>query len=231
MLIEIHHADVAVADKVVLSDIEFRISEGEFVYLVGKVGSGKSSFLKTLYGELPVAGRGEATVIDMNLYKLRQRQIPLLRRRLGIVFQDFQLLSDRTVASNIDFVLKSTGWRKKSLREQRIRDVLEEVGLSDKANAFPHQLSGGEQQRISLARAIVNHPQVVLADEPTGNLDSDNSARIMGILKNACEKGTAVVMVTHNLNLIQQYPGIVYRCEDGHVVEATEEYNAPIDMA
>ncbi len=231
MLIEYHKVNIEVAGRTLLSDVNFTVDEGEFVYLIGQVGSGKSSFLRTLYGELSLAGEGWAKVLGHDLFKLRRKHHPVLRRRLGIVFQDFQLLSDRTVADNIDFVLRSTGWRKKELRQQRLEEVLEEVGLIHKADSYPHELSGGEQQRISLARALVNQPEIILADEPTGNLDRKNSAKIMDLLKRISERGTAVVMITHNLDILNQYPGIVYRCEDGRMEEVTAEYNKPIDMA
>ncbi len=230
MLINYNNVNIAVAGKTLLSDVSFRADEGEFVYVIGQVGSGKSSFLKTLYGELPVQGSGTAQVLDFDMCGLRRRHHPALRKRLGIVFQDFQLLSDRTVADNLDFVMRATGWRKKALRERRLEEVLNEVGLTDKANSYPHQLSGGEQQRISLARALVNQPEIILADEPTGNLDRENSNKIMALLKGISERGTAVVMVTHNLDILNQYPGIVYRCENGVMTEVTSEFNKPIDM-
>ena len=179
MLINLSNATIAVTEKTLLSDVDFHVSEGEFVYIIGHVGSGKSSLLKTLYGELPV-----------------------LRRQLGIVFQDFQLLRDYTVFGNIDFVLKATGWKKKQARHKRILEVLDEVGMKDKATSFPHQLSGGEQQCIAIARALINKPKIILADEPTGNLDHESSTQIMQLLKRICEQGTAVVMVTHNLQLL-----------------------------
>ncbi len=230
MLINYENIDIAVAGKTLLSNVSFRVEKGEFVYIIGQVGSGKSSFLKTLYGELPVQGSGTAQVLDFDMCGLRRRHHPALRKRMGIVFQDFQLLNDRTVADNIDFVMRATGWRKKSLREKRLEEVLTEVGLTNKAESYPHQLSGGEQQRISLARALVNQPEIVLADEPTGNLDRENSNKIMSLLKRISERGTAVVMVTHNLDILNQYPGIVYRCENGGMTEVTSEFNKPIDM-
>ncbi len=230
MLINYENIDIAVAGKTLLSNVSFRVEKGEFVYIIGQVGSGKSSFLKTLYGELPVQGSGTAQVLDFDMCGLRRRHHPALRKRMGIVFQDFQLLNDRTVADNIDFVMRATGWRKKSLREKRLEEVLTEVGLTNKAESSPHTLSGGEQQRISLARALVNQPEIVLADEPTGNLDRENSNKIMSLLKRISERGTAVVMVTHNLDILNQYPGIVYRCENGGMTEVTSEFNKPIDM-
>lgn len=231
MLIELNGAAVSVAERELLENVSFHVAEGEFVYIIGSVGSGKSSLLKTLYGELPVQGNGEARILDVDLYQLKRKHLPALRKQLGIVFQDFQLLSDRTIYDNIDFVLRATGWKKKSLRHQRIMEVLSEVELTDKAQSFPHQLSGGEQQRISIARALINKPQLILADEPTGNLDTENGAKIVSLLRRVCERGTAVVMVTHNLNILTQFPGIVYKCQDGNVKEVTDEFNTPVNMA
>lgn len=230
MLISLENATIGVAEKTLLENVNLHVSEGEFVYIIGHVGSGKSSLFKTLYGELPVRGEGTASVLDYNLYQLKRRHLPALRRQMGIIFQDFQLLSDRTVYENIDFVLRATGWRKKEMRRQRILEVLTEVGMESKVDAYPHQLSGGEQQCVTIARSIINNPKIILADEPTGNLDRDNSEKITGMLKRLCENGTAVVMITHNLNLLNQFPGIVYRCADGGVSEVTEEYNRPISM-
>ncbi len=230
MLVELNHVDINIAGRQLLSDVCFHASEGEFVYLTGPVGAGKSSLLKVLYGELPVPEGGEARILDFDLYQLKRKHVPLLRKKLGIVFQDFRLLSDRSVMGNLDFVLRATGWRKKELREQRITEVLEEVGLSDKIDLYPHQLSGGEQQRVAVARALLNTPRVILADEPTGNLDSENGMKIVSLLRSACERGAAVIMVTHNLNILQRYPGIVYHCEGGRLQEITNECNAPITV-
>lgn len=213
MLIEIKNASVCIPEKTLLENVNFHVAEGEFVYLVGKVGSGKSSLLKMMYGELPMSEQGSATVLEYDLRKLKRKHLPTLRKQLGIVFQDFQLLSDRTVGDNLDFVLRATGWKKKNERKSRLAEVLGFVELEDKVDSYPHQLSGGEQQRVSIARALLNEPKVILADEPTGNLDKDTSGKIVELLKSVCERGTAVVMITHNLNLLQQFPGIVYRCE------------------
>ena len=230
MLVELNHVDINIAGRQLLSDVCFHASEGEFVYLTGPVGAGKSSLLKVLYGELPLPEGGGARILDFDLYQLKRKHVPLLRKKLGIVFQDFRLLSDRSVMGNLDFVLRATGWRKKELREQRITEVLEEVGLSDKIDLYPHQLSGGEQQRVAVARALLNTPRVILADEPTGNLDSENGMKIVSLLRSACERGAAVIMVTHNLNILQRYPGIVYHCEGGRLQEITNECNAPITV-
>jgi len=229
MLIELKDITIDIEEKTVLNGVQFHVDEGEFVYLIGKVGAGKSSLLKLLYGELPPKS-GEAQVLDFDLTHLKRKQLPLLRRQLGIIFQDFQLLRDRTVESNLDFLLRATGRKKKADREQRIEEVLELVELPDKRKMFPHELSGGEQQRISIARALLNNPRIILADEPTGNLDQETGNRIVEILKNVSEKGTAVVMVTHNLNLLQKYPGIVYRMESGRMEEVSNEYNTPMEL-
>lgn len=226
MLINLSNATIAVTEKTLLSDVDFHVSEGEFVYIIGHVGSGKSSLLKTLYGELPVAGEGEATILGTDLHQLRRKHLPALRRQLGIVFQDFQLLRDYTVFGNIDFVLKATGWKKKQARHKRILEVLDKVGMKDKATSFPHQLSGGEQQCIAIARALINKPKIILADEPTGNLDHESSTQIMQLLKRICEQGTAVVMVTHNLQLLKDFPGIVYKCASGKIHDTTGSYRS-----
>ena len=179
------------------------------------MGSGKSTLLKALYGEVPVC-EGEARILDFDLRNLKHKHIPALRRKLGIVFQDFQLLHHQTVQQNLDFVLRATGWKKKQ-RPARILEVLQLVQLTDKAQCFPHELSGGEQQRVCIARALLNHPQIILADEPIGNLDTETSRHIMQTLLAIREQGTAIVMVTHNLNLLEEFPGIVYRCEGGEL--------------
>lgn len=223
-LIQLTHANIGVADKKLLTDVNFTVSDGEFVYIIGPVGSGKSTLLKTLYGECPLSSKtntGDApsgTIFDIDLYRLRRKQLPQLRKQLGIVFQSFQLLADRSVYDNLDFVLRATGWRRRAARETRIMQVLEMVHLADRAAAFPHQLSGGEQQRITIARALLNKPQIILADEPTANLDAKATDEVMNILRDATARGCAVVMVTHNLDLLRHYPGIVYQCEEGRVV-------------
>lgn len=209
----------------VLENVNFHVDEGEFIYLIGRVGSGKSSLLKTMYFELDIDEADEATVLGADLLQLRQRDIPALRRQMGIVFQDFQLLSDRTVYKNLQFVLKATGWKDKQLTDQRIAEVLKEVGLDDKADKMPHELSGGEQQRIAIARAILNEPKVIIADEPTGNLDPDTADYIMQLLRQISQTGTAVIMSTHNMPLLDKYPGIVYRCENKKLEEVTTDFN------
>lgn len=218
MLIDIKGIDISINDRKILEDVHFRVDQNEFVYVIGRVGSGKSSLLKMLYAELDFEG-GEARVLDTDLSKLRTKHIPELRRQLGIVFQDFALLQHHTVAQNLDFVLRATGWKKRRDREQRIDEVLEQVEMTDRKNHYPHELSGGEQQRIAIARALLNKPRIILADEPTGNLDSETGERIVRLLQSLTEQGTAVVMVTHNRQYISCFPGIVYHCSNGRISE------------
>ena len=215
MLIDLNDVALCHEDNTVLSHVNFQVDRGDFVYIVGKVGSGKSTLLKSLYGEVPVK-QGQARILDYDLRKLKNKHIPPLRRKLGIVFQNFELLHDHTVRQNLDFVLRATGWKKK-LRPARMEEVMELVGLADKMDHYPHELSGGEQQRVCIARALLNHPQIILADEPIGNLDTETSRHIMQTLLAIREQGTAIVMVTHNLNLLEEFPGIVYRCEGGEL--------------
>lgn len=229
MLIELKDTTIKLEKRTLMTNVNFHVDKSEFVYIIGKVGSGKSSLLKTLYGENPIH-EGTAKILNYDLCHLKRKHIPELRRNLGIVFQDFQLLSDRTIYDNLEFVLKATLWKKKSERDKRITEVLCEVGLEDKADSFPHELSGGEQQRAAIARALLNSPKIIIADEPTGNLDHETSKTIIKLLRDASEHGSAVIIVTHNLNLLQQYPGIVYRCEDGTITDVTTEYNKPITI-
>lgn len=216
-LIDYKNVEVRRAEHVVLKGVDFRLRAGEFVYLLGKVGSGKSSLLKTFYAEVPVAS-GDARVFDYDLSRIRRRDIPFLRRRLGIVFQDFQLLTDRTAYANLEFVLEATGWRDKDEREERIESVLRQVGMVNKAYKMPHELSGGEQQRIVTARALLNDPAIILADEPTGNLDPATGEMIMSHLHDIAARGKAVVVATHNLSLLEAFPGRVLRCADKHLL-------------
>lgn len=209
----------------VLANVNFHVDEGEFIYVIGRVGSGKSSLLKTLYFELDVDDAEEAMVLNQDLRKLKRKHVPALRRQMGIIFQDFQLLGDRTVYKNLRFVLKATGWKDKNEINTRINEVLSDVGLEDKADKLPHELSGGEQQRVAIARAILNKPKVIIADEPTGNLDPETAESIIRMLKDISQTGTAVVMSTHNIPLLDKYPGIVYRCADGKLEEITDDYN------
>ena len=212
-------------DAPVLANVNFNVDEGEFIYVIGRVGSGKSSLLKTLYFELDVEEAEVATVLDHDLLKLKRKHVPALRRQMGIIFQDFQLLGDRNVYDNLRFVLKATGWKDKKEIDQRIHEVLSDVGLDDKADKLPHELSGGEQQRVAIARAILNKPKVIIADEPTGNLDPETAEGIIRMLKDISQTGTAVVMSTHNISLLDKYPGIVYRCDNRKLEEITDDYN------
>lgn len=205
-------------EQKVLSDIDFSLDPGEFVYLIGKVGSGKSTLLKSMYAEIPVPC-GEARVYEYDLARMRRRDIPYLRRRIGIVFQDFQLLTDRDIYSNLAFVLGATGWSSPHEIDERIDQVLREVGMQGKDYKMPHQLSGGEQQRIVIARALLNRPRLILADEPTGNLDPATGEQIVERLQEIASRGTAVVMATHNLLLVDRYPGRVIHCRDHRLEE------------
>lgn len=199
-------------NDLVLQEVSLILNKGSFIYLLGEVGSGKSSFLKTIYADLPVEGN-IASVCGYNLLKLKQRQIPYLRRKIGVVFQDFQLLNDRTVYKNLKFVLKATGWKKEQL-DIRIGEVLERVGMLDKMKRMPHELSGGEQQRIVIARALLNNPEIILADEPTGNLDPANSDLVLQLLESIASEGTAVIMATHNYTMVEKYKHTMYLCAD-----------------
>lgn len=218
----IRYQDVCISQQglEILEGVNFELNQGEFVYLIGKVGSGKTSFLKTIYGELEIQS-GEAEVMGCNMRTIKQKHIPDLRRRLGIVFQDFQLLTDRTIHANLEFVLRATGWKNKVEIHTRIEEVLEQVGMQGKGYKMPNELSGGEQQRIVIARAILNKPELILADEPTGNLDVETGHSIVKLLKEICAQGSAILMITHNLNLLTEYPGKVYRFANHHIEEVT----------
>ncbi len=225
-LINIKKANIyQLNDNLVLKEVDFRVDEGEFIYIIGRVGSGKTSLLKTLYFELDIDEAEEAVVLDHQLIGLKRKHVPALRRQMGIIFQDFQLLSDRNVYENLIFVLKSTGWKKRSEMDKRIFDVLSDVGMTDKAKAYPHELSGGEQQRIAIARAILNKPKIIIADEPTGNLDPETAEGIIALLRQISQTGTAVILTTHNIPLLDKYPGIVYRCADNSMQEVTNDFN------
>ena len=233
MLIDYQNVSIYQADKCVLQNINFHIDEGEFAYLIGKVGSGKSSLLKTLYCELDlVEGETEkAEILGRDLKTIRRKEIPALHVSVGngnrIYSSDVlvQLLHDRTVRKNFEFVLKATGWKNKKDREKRIEEVLNEVGMIDKIDKMPHELSGGEQQRVAIARAILNNPKIIIADEPTGNLDPETASNIVSLLKDITKQGTAVVMTTHNIPMLDKFPGIVYRCKEGVLYDVTNEYN------
>ena len=225
MLIEYKKVRIFQEDVCVLNDIDFHVEEGEFIYIIGKVGSGKSSLLKTTYCELDIESGEQATVLDRDIMNIRRREIPALRKEMGIIFQDFQLLHDRTVAKNLRFVLKATGWKNKKEIEERIDEVLEMVGMQEKKDKMPHELSGGEQQRIAIARAILNKPKIIIADEPTGNLDPETATYIIDLLRQISQTGTAIVMTTHNIPMLDKFPGIVYRCKDGAIYDVTNDYN------
>lgn len=225
MLVEYKNATIYQQDgSVVLNNVDFKVDEGEFVYLIGRVGSGKSSLLKSVYFELDIDEADVATVFGVDLKSLRRKWIPALRRQMGIIFQDFQLLPELTVYKNLRFVLRATGWKKEDV-DKRIDEVLTLVGMKEKMLCLPHELSGGEQQRIAIARALLNGPRIILADEPTGNLDPETAINIMDILRQISQTGTAVVMSTHNMPLLEQYPGVVYRCADGKLEEITGDFN------
>ncbi|WP_455587220.1 cell division ATP-binding protein FtsE [Bacteroides sp.] len=223
VLIQYNNVEIHQQELCVLSDVTLQLRKGEFVYLVGKVGSGKTSLLKTFYGELDIAD-GEAEVLGYDMRTIKRKYIPQLRRKLGIVFQDFQLLTDRTVYNNLEFVLRATGWKNKAEIKERIEEVLQLVGMSNKGYKLPNELSGGEQQRIVIARAVLNSPAVVLADEPTGNLDVETGKAIVELLHSICESGSSVVMTTHNLQLLREYPGRVYRCAEHQIKDVTDEF-------
>lgn len=205
-------------EHVVLSDVNLSVNNGELVYLLGRVGSGKSTLMKSFYAEVPIFS-GSAQVLGYEMCKIKRREIPYLRRQLGIVFQDFQLLTDRTVEDNLMFVLRATGWSDKRLMKAHVQEVLSQVGMAQKNYKMPHQLSGGEQQRVVIARALLNSPQLILADEPTGNLDAETGAEIMELLMQICKAGTTVIISTHNMNWVEQYKGRNLYFKDGHVKE------------
>jgi cell division transport system ATP-binding protein len=207
----------------ILEHVNLEFHKGEFIFLIGKVGTGKTSLMKTMYGELEIA-QGEAEVLGNDMMTIKRKNIPQLRRRLGIVFQDFQLLTDRTVYDNLRFVLKATGWEDKAKIEERINEVLTKVGMQDKAKKMPSELSGGEQQRIVIARAVLNEPDIILADEPTGNLDAETGVAIVNLLQEFSEKGTLVIMSTHNLHIVRKFNGKVLQLDDKELVDVTKDY-------
>lgn len=217
-VINLNNVSVYQDKNLILNNISLQIAKGEFVYLIGKTGSGKSSLLKILYGDLHLT-QGDGTVAEFDLRKLRSRDVPFLRRKLGIVFQDFQLMGDRSVRDNLMFVMKATGWNDTKAMEERIRLVLDKVGLGTKGFKMPHELSGGEQQRLVIARALLNDPELLIADEPTGNLDPETSAEIMNLLFEIARSGRSVLMATHNYTLIEKFPSRVIKCEQGKLFE------------
>jgi cell division transport system ATP-binding protein len=219
-MIKLENATIGQRDAAVLHEVNLEMAPGEFAYLVGRVGTGKSSLLKTLYAELPlICGEGEVAGFSLN--GIRKSRVPRLRRKCSIVFQDFRLLTDRSVRDNLAFVLRATGWKKRMI-SQRVKEVLEQVEMPDAEERFPHQLSGGEQQRVVLARALLNSPPVILADEPTGNIDPETSFRLIELLKGISENGTTVLIATHQYDLIARYPGRVFRCDQGRLTEEPE---------
>ncbi len=218
LLIKYVDVDIYQQELLVLRKVDFEVHSGQYIYLLGKSGSGKSSLLKSMYCEVPI-DEGIAGVLGYDLLKIKNRDVPLLRRKIGIVFQDFQLLTDRTVNENLEFVLKATGWKDKLAIEEQIKSVLQQVGMSNKGYKMPHQLSGGEQQRIVIARALLNSPEIILADEPTGNLDPQTASELIELLYSICQSGTTVVMATHNLNWIKTHPGRVFKCDNEQLIE------------
>ncbi|MCI7576436.1 MAG: ATP-binding cassette domain-containing protein [Bacteroidales bacterium] len=218
MLIEYKNVEIHQGENIVLSDVNLAIDKGEFIYLLGKVGCGKSTLMKTFYAELPIA-LGEACVLDYDMTRIRRKQIPYLRRKIGIVFQDFKLLTDRSVEDNLLFVLRATGWKDKRIMSGHIHDILEQVGMANKLYKRPHELSGGEQQRVVIARALLNSPDIILADEPTGNLDPETGKEIMDLLYSIRQSGTTVIMSTHNPTWVENYPGKCLRFNNGKITE------------
>ncbi len=228
-LIEFRGADILNGESVAIYGLNMAIHPGDFVYIVGKVGTGKTSIIRTMTAENRLLN-GEGTVCGFSLRGIRNRDIPMLRRRLGVVFQDFQLLMDRSVEANLEFVLRATGWKNRGEIDARITEVLEGVGMGTKAHKMPHQLSGGEQQRIAIARALLNRPPVILADEPTGNLDGETADGILRLLRKLNEEGTAIVMVTHNRSIFERYPGRVFSCSDERCEELVEDDTFDLDL-
>lgn len=231
MLIEYKKANIYQSDSLVLEDVCFEVEPEQFVYVIGKVGTGKSSLLKTMYCELDIDKRNaeKAEVLGRNLLTIKRREVPALRREMGVIFQDFQLLHDRNIYKNLEFVLRSTGWKSAKEIDERIDLVLDAVGMKEKKMELPHELSGGEQQRIAIARALLNHPKIIIADEPTGNLDPETAEKIVGLLYEISHTGeTSVVISTHNHSLIDKFPGRVYRCADGKLPDVSQEYSKTV---
>jgi len=216
------NASIFQRENLILSDVSLTVEKGEFVYLIGKTGTGKSSFMKTLYGDLPLT-KGEGSIVGYDLSTLKEKDIPFLRRKLGIVFQDFNLLNDRTVNGNLLFVLTATGWKDKNKMEDKINHVLGKVGMKTKAFKYPYQLSGGEQQRVVIARALLNDPEIILADEPTGNLDPQTSVEVMEVLQEINKNGNTILMATHDYALLLKYPSKTLKCEDSQVFEVVQK--------
>ncbi|SFD17677.1 cell division ATP-binding protein FtsE [Algibacter pectinivorans] len=223
-ILQLKNASIFQGDSLVLSDVNVEINKGDFVYLIGKTGTGKSSFMKTLYGDLPLT-EGEGHIVDFNLKNLKEKDIPYLRRKLGVVFQDFKLLTDRTINDNLLFVLKATGWKDKDKMKTRVEEVLTKVDMKTKGFKFPHELSGGEQQRVAIARALLNDPELILADEPTGNLDPQTSVEVMEVLQDINKNGNTILMATHDYALLLKYPSKTLKCDENQVYEVVQRKN------
>ncbi|MFA7446714.1 MAG: ATP-binding cassette domain-containing protein [Flavobacteriaceae bacterium] len=208
--------------NLILQDINIEVNKGEFIYLIGKTGSGKSSFMKTLYADLPLT-EGQGNIVDFDLAKLKEKNIPYLRRKIGIVFQDFKLLPDRTVYKNLEFTLKATGWKDDNEIKLKIDEVLDKVGMKGKSQKMPHQMSGGEQQRVAIARALLNDPELILADEPTGNLDPQTSSEVMQLLREINQNGKTIIMATHDYALIMKFPAKTLKCDEGVIFEVVQK--------
>ncbi|PZD78054.1 cell division ATP-binding protein FtsE [Mesonia sp. K7] len=221
-MLALNNASIYQRENLILSDVNIEIQKGEFVYLIGKTGTGKSSFMKTLYGDIPLK-EGEGNIVGFDLRKLKEKQIPFLRRKLGVVFQDFKLLNDRTVKDNLMFVLKATGWKEKPAMEKKIDEVLAKVDMKTKNFKYPYQLSGGEQQRIAIARALLNDPELILADEPTGNLDPQTSVEVMEVLQEINKNGNTILMATHDYALLLKYPSKTLKCDGQKVFEVVQK--------
>ncbi|WP_291864754.1 ATP-binding cassette domain-containing protein [Maribacter sp.] len=221
-ILELNNVAIFQKESLILNEVNLTVEKGEFVYLIGKTGSGKSSLMKTLYGDLPLK-KGSGTIVDFNLKTLKEKDIPFLRRKIGIVFQDFKLLPDRTINKNLLFVLKATGWKDQSKMNQQIEKVLDKVGMKTKGFKFPHELSGGEQQRIAIARALLNNPELIIADEPTGNLDPQTSVEVMKVLQEINKAGKTILMATHDYALILKYPAKTLKCDANKVFEVVQK--------
>ena len=221
-VLELKNAAIYQRESLILSEVDVTVYKGDFVYLIGKTGTGKSSFMKTLYGDLPLT-EGEGSIVDYNLRTLKEKDIPFLRRKLGVVFQDFKLLNDRTVKENLKFVLKATGWKNQSEMDDKIDKVLDKVGMKTKGFKYPYQLSGGEQQRVAIARALLNDPELILADEPTGNLDPQTSVEVMGVLQEINKNGNTILMATHDYALLLKYPSKTLKCDGNKIFEVVQK--------
>lgn len=224
VVLELKNAAIYQRENLILFEVNVKVDKGDFVYLIGKTGTGKSSFMKTLYGDLPLT-EGEGHIVEFDLRTLKEKQIPFLRRKLGVVFQDFKLLNDRTVKDNLQFVLKATGWKDKNAMDSKINEVLDKVGMKTKAFKYPYQLSGGEQQRVAIARALLNDPELILADEPTGNLDPQTSVEVMEVLQEINKNGNTILMATHDYALLLKYPSKTLKCDGQRVFEVVQKKN------